>query len=67
MHKTIVRRGKVWLKCTIREEDRVQITVQQAERLHNRGLIHPGEEYTLADGVDFMQIEAALEAPNARV
>lgn len=64
----MTQRRKVWLACSIREDERVQITEAQAVRLHERGLCHPGEDaYTLADGVEFHHIEAALGERNARV
>jgi len=37
-----------------------------AIELHCRGLVHPGEEgHTLADGVTWVEVEAALEAMGA--
>ncbi len=55
----------VRLQCTIHPDERITITKLQAQKLHEHGVAHPGEDcdgpcYTLADGKGWLDVEPIL-------
>lgn len=55
----------VRLQCTIHPDERIKITRQQADKLHEHGVAHPGEDcdgpcYTLADGKGWLDVEPVI-------
>lgn len=53
----------VRLECTVHNEG-VVVTRMQAEKLHEHGVAHPGEDrWTLADGKTWLDVEAVLAGP----